>query len=104
MANVMPPHSSSAASHDRRRVPRSPSHVPVDFYDRKGHAVTGEGWLVNCSTRGALIQSRHGLRPRAPVRLHLQTGSTPTLQLTGRVVWTKRHRPGFLYGIRFRSL
>lgn len=86
---------------ERRRAPRISSTVEADLYDPQGHAVIGEGHFVNLSETGAQLESSKELRVRQTVRLHLQAAGHTALELTGKVVWSRKRRPGFAYGISF---
>ncbi|MFA5975398.1 MAG: PilZ domain-containing protein [Elusimicrobiota bacterium] len=86
---------------ERRQSPRIHSTVPLDLYDPRGRMVIGEGYFVNISEQGAMVRSRNTLASKKKIRLHLAADKESPLQLSGRVVWTQKKRPGFTYGIRF---
>ncbi len=86
---------------ERRQAPRTASSLPADLYDPKGRMVIGEGRFVNMSEHGALMESAKPLRPKQTVRLRVESAGRTALELTGRVVWARRKRPGFAYGIAF---
>src|SRR5690348_16947623 len=86
---------------DRRHAVRAISHVPLDLYDLKGRMVVGEGRFLNLSATGALMESPKPLKRRSTVRLHVMSGKSAALQVAGRVIWSRRVRRGFTYGIRF---
>lgn len=92
-------------SKERRHAARTISHLNADLYDPKGRMVIGEGHFINMSERGALMQSEKPLKPRQSVRLHVQNPVGQTaLELRGKVVWARKKRPGFTYGIAFAEL
>ena len=86
---------------DRRHTLRALSQVPLDLYDLKGRMVVGEGKFINLSETGALVESPKPLKKRATVRLHVMSGKSAALQVAGRVIWARRLRRGFAYGIQF---
>lgn len=92
-----------ATGKERRQSVRSPSTLEADLYDPKGRMVIGEGHFVNMSEQGALLESAKPLRPRQTVRLHVQTAGRTALEITGRVIWARKKRPGFAYGIAFAN-
>lgn len=65
--------------------------------------ITGEGRFVNLSEKGGLLVSPKPLKVRQTVRLHIQSARSSPLQLSGRVIWTRKQRPGYAYGIEFDS-
>jgi PilZ domain len=65
--------------------------------------ITGEGKFVNLSEKGALMVSPKPLKVRQTIRLHVQSAGSSPLELSGRVIWTRKQRPGFIYGIEFDS-
>src|SRR5437879_2147309 len=88
---------------ERRESPRTPSNAPLDLYDAKGRMIIGEGHFINVSERGAMVQSQKPLQPKKKIQLHVASARESPLQIQGRVVWTRKQRSGFTYGIRFDS-
>lgn len=86
---------------ERRKAPRSTSHIPIDLYDRHGHAVTGEGELVNLSVEGAMLMTGKPLRKSQQVRFRFQPGKAPVLDLDAKVIWSQKRRKPFQYGVQF---
>ncbi len=86
---------------ERRRAPRSPSTVPLDICDAKGHAVVGEGHCIDMSVLGVRISSKKLLKPKSAVVLYLTPADKPVLELAGRVVWSRKTTNKFQYGVRF---
>lgn len=89
---------------ERRRLPRTHSNVSLELYDPKGRMMIGEGRFVNLSEKGALVQSRQSLHPKEKIRLHVVSGDYSPLELSARVVWARKARPGFAYGVSFDQL
>ncbi len=90
-------------TNERRRAPRSPSRVPCDIYDAKGHAIVAEARCVDFSVLGARMVSRKPFKPKSAIRFQLVPSDKPVLDLAGRVVWAKKKSKGFEYGICFNS-
>ena len=88
---------------ERRRTPRAFLAVPLDIYDPKGHMIVGEGRCVDFSILGARIASRKPLKARSAVRLHLPPISRPALEITGKVIWSRKLNREFEYGIQFST-
>jgi hypothetical protein len=88
---------------DRRKAVRAKSNLPLDIYDTKGKVVVGEGRFVDFSTLGGRIVSRKPLKARSAIRLHVIPDGKPALELTGKVVWTRKKTAEFEYGIRFNA-
>ncbi len=92
-----------AALKERRKTPRSPSHVPCDIYDSKGKAIVGEGKCVDFSISGLRLASRKPMKAKTSIRLQVVPVKRPVLDISGRVVWARKSSPGFVYGISFSS-
>jgi PilZ domain len=86
---------------ERRKSPRSASHLVVDLYDSKGHAVTAEGQFLNISEHGAMIETPKPLKIKDKIRLRVQPGKDLLLELIGQIVWVVKKRHDFIYGVRF---
>lgn len=91
------------SSKERRKVVRAHADLPLDIYDPKGRMIVGEGRFVNLSTIGGMMESKKPLKPHAAIRLQLVPAGKTALELKGRVVWTRKKAPGFLYGIEFND-
>jgi hypothetical protein len=92
-----------AAVKERRKAIRTESNLPLDIYDTKGKVVVGEGRFVNLSTSGGCMVSRKPLKAHSAIRLHVVPAGKPALELTGKVVWTRKKTAEFEYGIRFNA-
>jgi hypothetical protein len=88
-------------SKERRQAARTPSSVPLEIYDPKGHAVVGEGRFLNLSTIGGLMESPKPLKAHSSIRLHMIAAGKSALELLAEVVWVRKNDSGFTYGIRF---
>ena len=88
-------------SKERRQAVRTPSSVPLEIYDPKGHAVVGEGRFLNLSTIGGLMESPKPLRANSSIRLHMVSAGKSALELLAQVVWVRKSDSGFTYGVRF---
>jgi hypothetical protein len=86
---------------DRRKAPRAVSHIPIDLYDLKGRAVTGEGQFVNFSMTGAMLETPKPLKLKEKIRLRYQPGKEAILDVAGKVVWAVKKRRLFQYGLQF---
>jgi hypothetical protein len=88
---------------ERRQARRTPSNLPLDLYDIKGRMIVGEGRFRNLSLTGGLIETKKPLPRRSRIRLELNPTGKARLHLTGQVVWSRKKRPGFTYGVRFQA-
>lgn len=86
---------------DRRKEPRATSQIPIDLYDPKGHAVTGEGHFLNLSTSGGMLETPKPLKLKEKIRLRYQPGKEAVLDVGGKVVWAVKRRRIFHYGVLF---
>ena len=86
---------------DRRKAPRAPSNLPLDIYDPKGRGIVAEGYFVNLSTLGGLMRTKRPMKARSAIRLHVVPAGKPALELTGKVIWTRKKTTDFECGIRF---
>ena len=86
---------------DRRKALRTATQIPVDLYDPKGKAITGEGQFVNFSTNGAMIETPKPLKIKERLRLRYQPGKEPLFDVGGRIVWAAKKRRFFQYGVQF---
>lgn len=86
---------------DRRKEPRATSQIPIDLYDSKGHAVTGEGHFLNLSTSGGLLETQKPLKVQEKIHLRYQPGKEAVLDVDGKVVWVEKKRRIFHYGVLF---
>jgi PilZ domain-containing protein len=89
---------------ERRKALRAVSNLPLDIYDSKGQMIVGEGRFTDFSTLGGRMVSRKPLKANSDIRLHVVPVGKPALELSAKVVWTRKKTSEFEYGIRFHDI
>lgn len=89
---------------DKRRAVRSKHDSVIEIYDTEGRFIKGTGRLVNFSKVGICFSSTHPLALGEPLRARLRLLREGALEISARVVWTKKRPAGMLYGLAFDAV
>jgi hypothetical protein len=76
--------------HERRRLKRHKSHVPVEF---RSPALRGAGEITNLSKNGLFIRARLLPIPGDELSITIRPGSPSAFEVTGAVCWNTDQLP-----------
>ena len=89
---------------DKRRAPRSRHDSVLELYDEEGHFITGTGRLINFSKVGVCFSTTKALKTGERLRARLRLLREGTLEVSARVVWTRKKPNTILYGLAFDTV
>ncbi len=92
------------SSTEKRRASRSKHDSVLEIYDQEGHFITGIGRLVNFSNVGVCFSSTKVLAKGERLRARLRLLKEGTLEVSARVVWTKKKPNSRVYGLEFDTV
>ena len=89
---------------EKRRAVRTRHDSVLEIFDQEGHFIVGIGRLVNFSQVGVCFSTTNALHPGEKLRARLRLLKEGTLEVSARVVWTKKKPNAILYGLAFDTV
>jgi len=86
------------------RAPRRPGNTFLELHDGQGHLITAIGRLENFSTTGVCFSSRRAFERGERIYASLRILNEGRLNITGKIVWTKKKPTGYAYGVQFENV
>lgn len=93
-----------ASPAEKRRAPRQRHVSAIEIFNDSGHFITAVGRLLDFSAVGACFSSPTKLSVKEKLQVRLRLLKNTKVEMTARVVWSKRRGSAHVYGIEFERI